>query len=55
MKQPRMPQKTASRIVVDDQQAKEKLIEIGEKTGETLKEIIVRLIEFEFVERGLEK
>lgn len=41
------------KIVVDDLETKEKLLEIGEKKGESIKQTIVRLVNEEIKKTGL--
>jgi hypothetical protein len=52
MKQPRLPKATNKRITVESLETKEKAINISEKTGESLKEIVVRLIDNEHKKIG---
>lgn len=47
MKQSKLPSLNSPRFVVECMDTKKKLIEIGEKNNETLKDIIVRLVEVE--------
>jgi hypothetical protein len=47
MRQPRLPKPDSSRIVVDSLETKKVIIAISEKTGESLKEIIIRLVDQE--------
>lgn len=48
MQQSRLPKADSPRIIVDSIETKQKLIEIGKVRGETLKEIVIRLVEEEY-------
>lgn len=48
IKQPRLPNQESPRIVVNCSETKRKLTMMGDKNGETIKEIIKRLVGKEF-------
>jgi hypothetical protein len=50
LKQPNPPSATSTRTVIDSALCKAQLMEISEQTGETLKEIVMRLVEKEYKE-----
>jgi hypothetical protein len=43
---------TSAKIIVDDIEAKKMLMEISDKTGDSMKKIIVRLVEKEYNDNG---
>lgn len=57
MQQSRLPKADSPRIIVDSIETKQKLIEIGKARGETLKEIVIRLVEEEYskINKGVTK
>jgi hypothetical protein len=51
MKQPNPPTLAKPRIVIESLEVKKQLIEISELTGETLKDVVVRLVNGEYEKR----